>query len=309
VRDVCIREEGSNLIIVRLNGGLGNQLFQYSAAYGLAKKNQDQFKIDLSAYDKQYGKRNTVRSPDLLHFSISSLIANPQESYKLRNPKGQVSRITRFMRQKMFKQYYSDWHPQLLEKTGDIYLEGYFQCEKYFKSYYSELDLDLNLRAEYAGEIAEWERRLSTISNPVSLHVRRGDYVSDLKASAVHNICTVGYYLRAIEEMKKRVDNATLVVFSDDIDWVHNNLKLGDSAIYVSGSKNKKGASLLASQELIIMSRCAHHIISNSSFSWWGAYLNKRNDKVVLAPSLWNRSMIDNHKNILPESWIRIQIG
>ena len=297
------------MVIVRLMGGLGNQLFQYAAGLALSIKNECELKIDLSAFENQYGLQTTLRNPDILHFSLSAKIADAKEASALRDPLKGVSRASRFVRQKIFKQYYSDWHPEVLNKSGDIYLEGYFQCEKYFQDYFDQLSKDFKLRSEFSDLTAEWNERISKLINPVSLHVRRGDYVSDPRTSALHNICTVNYYLEAIEEMRKRIGNYTLVVFSDDVEWVRENLTFGVDTIYVSGSKLIKGLPLLASQELIVMSQCAHHIISNSTFSWWGAYLNKRQDKVVLAPSLWNRSSIDSHKNILPDSWIRIQIS
>ncbi len=288
-------------------GGLGNQLFQYAAGVALSIKNECELKIDLSAFENQHGLQNTIRNHDILHFTLSAQIADSQEASALRNPLGCVSRASRLVRQKIFKQYYSDWHPNILGRRGNIYLEGYFQCEKYFLNYFSQLSKELTLREEFSSSIAEWKQILSTFNKPVSLHVRRGDYVSDPRTSALHNICTADYYHKAIKEMRSRISDFTLVIFSDDVEWVRENLSLGEEAVYVSGSKAQTGLPLLPSQELILMSRCSHHIISNSTFSWWGAYLNKRHEKIVVAPSLWNRSRVDKHNNILPSTWLRIE--
>ncbi len=297
------------MIIVRLNGGLGNQLFQYAAAFALARKNGSALKIDLSAFDFQRGSNDTIRAPDILQFSVTAPVASVAEADAQRNPLGIVSRGTRFVRQRILKQYHSDWHPEILSLKGAIYLEGYFQCEKYFIDELNPLLLELSLRPSFAAELELLRQRIDSLSNPVSLHVRRGDYVSDRRISALHNICTADYYHRALAELKGRVGEFNLVVFSDDVTWVKENLALDNKSLYISGKQTSSGGILSAPQELFLMSRCKHHIISNSTFSWWGAYLNRRSDKIVVAPGLWNRSKIDSHMNILPPSWLRLSVS
>lgn len=297
------------MVIVRLNGGLGNQLFQYAAGFALARKNGSELKIDLTTFDNQRGNRDTIRAPDIQKFSLSAPVANRQEIEARKNPLGVISRSARFLRQRIFKRYYSDWHPEILLLKGDIYLDGYFQCENYFSDYLNPLLREFRLRPDLAGEVETLGKSIDLLRNTVSLHVRRGDYVSDARISALHNICRVDYYQRALAEIKGRLREFNLVVFSDDIHWVRENLALGENALYVSGAKTSAGKPLSAPQELVLMSRCRHHIISNSTFSWWGAYLNRRMDKIVVAPGLWNRSKIDSHKNILPQSWVKLPVS
>lgn len=289
-------------------GGLGNQLFQYAAGFALAHKNKCELKIDLCSFANQSGRPDTVRDADILQFRIGSSVVSHQEANAHRNPYGVVSRAMRFLRQKVFKQYYSDWHPEILRLKGDVYLEGYFQCEKYFEEFNQLLSHELCLLSNLEKGLVDLQCRLAKLRNSVSLHVRRGDYVSDPKISALHNICTKTYYQNAISEMSRRVGEFDLVVFSDDVSWVRENLDLVGEVWFLSGEKTVNGAILSAPQELTLMSHCKHHIISNSTFSWWGAYLNPCMDKVVIAPALWNRSAVDHHKNILPETWLRVPI-
>jgi hypothetical protein len=297
------------LILVKLNGGLGNQLFQYAAGFALAQKNRDELKVDLSAFDTHAGSQDTLRTPDILKLSINASIATSQEVEALKNPMGMVSRGIRFVRQRILKRYYVDWHPEILSLKGNAYLEGYFQSENYFRDYISELFQEFSLNEEIEKEICELNERITALRNPVSLHVRRGDYVSNPKIRALHHICTPQYFEQALVEMKSQLGKYDLVVFSDDISWVREHLTFEGDVIYVSDEKTVSGEILTAPQEMTLMSRCRHHIISNSTFSWWGAHLNRKPGKVVIAPDLWNRSKFHTHENILPKSWLKIAVS
>jgi hypothetical protein len=294
------------LIIIRLNGGLGNQLFQYSAAYALAFQNKDHLKIDISGYLSFSEKKNTYRNFDLANFLISAEVARPDEIAKIKNPLGVLSKIYRLIRQKLFKAYYVDWHPEVVKKTGDIYLDGYFQSEKYFLNCFDKLRSELTLKSDLFQEIELAARDIQAKPNSVSLHIRRGDYVENPKASRYHLVCDIAYYKRAIAAMQEKIPKIHLYIFSDDPDWVKNHLPLSTPATFIS---NGKGAAntLKPAQELVLMSKCHHHILSNSSFSWWGAYLNSAPNKIVLAPSVWSKGPIPQ-PNILPTGWISISV-
>lgn len=293
------------MIIVRLNGGLGNQLFQYAAGFTLARMNDSELKLDLSTYTNSTGRRQTCRTPDILDFSLNTTIASLDECNRLRNPFGPFSAIARIVRQKGFKQYYEDWHPNVLRLRGDVYLDGYFQSERYFMDCFEYLRQDYQLKPEKASEVKLITNRIATMLNPVSLHVRRGDYVRHPE----HEICTVAYFKSALSAMREAVGPFNLVVFSDEVQWVRNQLELGDDALYVSEYELADGNRFSPSQELVLMSHCHHHIISNSTFGWWGSYLNDRPEKVVMAPDIWNRSRLYPHNNILPAGWRRISVA
>lgn len=298
------------MVIARLNGGLGNQLFQYAAGFALAKKNGCEFKIDLSSFGQE--ARNTqdaVRTPDILQFLITANLASASEVELFRNPMGFLSRGGRFISQRVLKRYNSDWHPEIMLQSGNIYLEGYFQCENYFIDCINQLLREFTLKQDLLRGVEYLSGDIKRLDNPVSLHIRRGDYVSNPRASKLHNICTISYYQKALAELELRVGKFNLVVFSDDIDWARKNLNLEKGALYVSEKTTSDGEKLTAPQEITLMSHCHHHVISNSTFSWWGAYLNRRPQKIVVAPSLWNRSKINRHRNILPPSWLQAPVA
>ena len=140
------------------------------------------------------------------------------------------------------------------------------------------------------------------------MHIRRGDYITNPRANKIHNVCTKNYFYNGLEYLCSRLNSPTIFVFSDDIDWVKAEMNLPKSTIYVSELRQISGDRLRASQEIYLMSLCQHNIISNSSFSWWGAYLNQFIDKIVIAPNVWSRSKIISHKNILPSGWVGLPI-
>ncbi|NTU53781.1 MAG: alpha-1,2-fucosyltransferase [Chlorobiaceae bacterium] len=293
------------MVITRLNGGLGNQLFQYAAGFAIAMKNGQQLKLELSVFASQDRLRQTLRNPDILDFFISAPVATPEEIDRYRNPLGQFSEIRRLLLQKVFKRYYPDWHPEVMCLKGDAYLDGYFQSEKYFMSCLDSLMKEFTLRPDREAEIQTITSRITAMRNPVSLHVRRGDYVYHVQ----HEICTADYYRSALSLMSDELGRLDIVVFSDDVEWVRANLDLTPDTLIISDELKLDGSNFSPTQELILMSRCHHHVISNSTFSWWGAYLNRRAGKVVVAPAIWNRSRLYPHNNIVPAGWRRIAVS
>jgi len=295
------------MVIIRLNGGLGNQLFQYAVGHALARKNADILKLDLNAYKLQGVAKEEIRGAEILKYNVNAEIATPDEINELKYPKGILSFGARFIEQRLFKKYYSDWHPEILEQKGDVYLDGYFQCEKYFLVELDSLLPQLILKNELNTRFKRYEENISQMSNSLSLHIRRGDYVTVPKFKKFHDICTINYYKMALSAASSKIDQFSLVVFSDDIGWVKDNLKLQGDVLYVSSIQTDVN-KFSAAEELLLMAKCKHHIISNSTFSWWGAYLNPYKEKIVFAPNLWNRSKINTHKNILPPSWISLPV-
>jgi hypothetical protein len=297
-------DRSGNLIIVRLNGGLGNQLFQYAAGFSLARITGTDLKLDLSVFSTSSSLRQTFRNPDILDYCISARIATAEEVGRLRNPLGSLSEIWRLFLQKGCKRYYPDWHPEVMNMKGDVYLDGYFQCEKYFSGCLEGLVNEFSLRPDKVVDILPMSERILRMQNSVSLHVRRGDYIRNPQ----HEICTVDYFQVALSTVAAEVGQHQAVVFSDDVAWVRANLDLDPDALLVSDERKPDGTNFTPAEELTLMSKCRHHIISNSTFSWWGAYLNMNPRKIVIAPSVWNRSRIYPHKNILPVSWQRIAV-
>ncbi|MBU3580976.1 alpha-1,2-fucosyltransferase [Polynucleobacter sp. AP-Capit-er-40B-B4] len=294
------------MILVRLNGGLGNQMFQYATGFMLAFKNDDVLKLDISGYQNIENRRQIYRNLDIKDFTITAAIASPQEVSQAKNPLGSLSKILRLLEQKIFKRYYIDWHPEILKKVGNIYLDGYFQSEKYFIGNENLIRAEFSLKSDLYKNILPLIDDIKNKPVSVSLHVRRGDYVEDPRARRQHLVCDISYYERAVSEMQKKYPNLHLYIFSDDPQWVRNSLSFNADVTYISANENMR-IDLKPSQEMVLMSKCDHHIISNSSFSWWGAYLNKAENKTILAPDIWNRGPVPQI-NILPEGWIKFPV-
>jgi Glycosyl transferase family 11 len=293
------------MVIVRLMGGLGNQMFQYAAARRMALTRQVPLKLDISEF---------ARSPDRVYalgaLSIQEAFATPEELREITGPRARgVRRLVFRLRRRFGIGYGWSWiherglspfDRRVLEARERTYLDGYWQSEQYFGDVADTIRREFTIgfppdarSREIAGQIAT--------SDSVSVHVRRGDYVADPRASPARNICTPDYYHRSVARIAERVGNPHLFLFSDDPEWVAANLRFEHPVTLVSEAAGHK-----EHEDLRLMSACRHHIIANSSFSWWGAWLNPRRDKVVIAPRRWmNDSRVDD-RDVVPPTWIRV---
>jgi hypothetical protein len=136
--------------------------------------------------------------------------------------------------------------------------------------------------------------------NAVSLHVRRGDYVKNPKTTATHGLCSLDYYHTAIRYIYETVEQPYFFIFSDDMAWVKEHLKIDAPCQYVDHNQGKESFN-----DMHLMSLCKHHIIANSSFSWWGAWLNSSPEKIVIAPNKWFANQ-NNIKDLLPNDWVTL---
>lgn len=181
----------------------------------------------------------------------------------------------------------------------NCYLVGYWQSEKYFQ------DAEQIIRADFSFALAMSKQNAQIgeemlQENSISLHVRRGDYVSNPKTNATHGICSLDYYRAAVRHMAERVENPHFFIFSDDMTWVKNELALDFPCQYIEHNKGSESYN-----DMRLMSLCRHHIIANSSFSWWGAWLNPRSDKIVVAPQKW--FVKENiTTDLYPPAWIKL---
>lgn len=289
------KANGMPMIIVNLKGGLGNQIFQYTLGRKLSLKNNDLLKIDISGLEKANEVGDIYRPYKLDAFNTKATLASEQEVQKLKYPLGFFSKLIRGFNFKILKRHHTDWEPRILKKKGDIYLDGFWQTEKYFADIRPTLLQDFALKEPLSSGAREIERMLNNQS--VSIHIRRGDYVTDAHTNSYHGTCSLQYYENAIERIQSSVLNPIWFIFSDDIKWAKDTFSLPGEVEYVS-AKN-----IPDHEELILMSKCAHNIIANSSFSWWGAWLNQNPDKIVVAPTPWVDKHPERHAHIIPDSW------
>ena len=273
------------LNIVKIKGGLGNQMFQYAFARSIG----DNTKLDINDYE--FDKK---RNFDLSKFNITQNIAS-QSDIKYFKGSGLLRKIRRCGQYKNITEKGMQYQPNIINtKNQNTYYDGYWQSEKYFDKIRPQLLSELSLRVT-PNEPNQIMLDKIQKCNAVSLHVRRTDYIS---ASNIYHQCSLEYYRTAIEYIKKHVDNPHFFIFSDDIEWVKQNLNIDCLHTFVDINDEKTGYF-----DLELMKNCQHNIIANSTFSWWGAWLNINPNKIVIAPKKWFVSMPES---IIPENWIRL---
>ena len=284
------------MIVTRLLGGLGNQMFQYAAGRVLAQRRGVPLAIDRRAFGDY---RTHAFGMDCF---MAELVDAPES--RLPTPAGK-GRLQRWMRRlsgpvTVYAERDFTWDPKLSALPDGTYLDGYWQSEKYFADYAETIRHDFGIRHRPSAENAAWLQRIQD-SHAVSLHIRRGDYVSDPAANALHGTCGPDYYQRAVDIVQRRTGRAPeLFVFSDDPDWAAANLKLPFRMHLI---RNNDAATNY--EDLRLMSACRHHIIANSSFSWWGAWLDPRPDTVVVAPMRWFAGGKPDARDLVPERWVK----
>lgn len=182
---------------------------------------------------------------------------------------------------------------------SSCYLKGYWQSERYFSAVADAIRADFTFRLPLSEENRRIAESIGAV-NAVSLHVRRGDYLSNPYTLSVHGVCSLEYYARAIRYIVERVPDPVFFVFSDDLDWVKNTLQLEHPCHFVDHNQGSESYN-----DMRLMSLCSHHILANSSFSWWGAWLNPSDSKIVVAPAQWFAKPV-NVTDLLPEGWARL---
>lgn len=295
------------MIVVKLKGGLGNQLFQYAAGKSLAKKLNTDLYLDLTDFAIQSNGEWTQREFELDVFSISAKIADHQllMPYVAASKRNRIDRVFNSLRKyNVYADNLQGFSNRFFEQKDNTLLNGYWQSEKYFSAIEKDLRVDFQLKNPLDEKNQSFLNELKTNSNEnkVSIHVRRGDFITNTNANAYHGSCDVVYYKNAIDVLKSKVDGLIkFICFSDDMDWVKGNLELGSNVAYVDWNSGKNSF-----KDMYLMSQCNHHIIANSSFSWWGAWLNPSQEKMVVAPKKWFANDSINYHDIILDQWIKL---
>ncbi|WP_338874062.1 alpha-1,2-fucosyltransferase [Spirosoma sp. SC4-14] len=290
------------MVIARIAGGLGNQLFQYALGRSLALKNNTSLYFDLSYYQHEYAT-DTVRKFKLSPFNIDYRLLDT-------SPFLYISKATKLLPNRTLKPFFyfleeKHFHVDpivLASRASFIILDGGWQSEQYFNDCADIIRKELTFRRKTGALFERYEAAIAKAEIPISLHIRRGDYVSHPDFSQSFGFIGLDYYKAAIAQLTAQFSKATFFVFSDDPDWVQQNLKLDYPHDFVV---NTGADADLA--DLQLMSFCHHHIIANSSFSWWGAWLNPKQDKIVVAPARWFKNKPNwDTKDLIPANWIRL---
>lgn len=284
------------MIVVKLNGGIGAQMIQYSLGRQLSLL----YKTDLYLDDSWFTAGNADPK-----FPRDFKLDRLQTKYKLLD-RGRLfwrmrltnrfKNVNPFVYEVVNEADYSRFDETVLQKGNNVFLDGYWNSYKYFENIQDTLAVELQPKAL---PDEQNQRYLDKIKqrNAVSIHFRRGDYAK----STFHGVLTKDYYETALRIIKEKVDDPFLFLFSDEPRWVTSNFQfdLPYEVVDCNGDQNNYW-------DIQLMKNCKHHIIANSSFSWWGAWLNNRREKIVIAPKIWIAEGNKPMNDFVPERWIRI---
>lgn len=293
------------MIKLILTGGLGNQMFEYAAAKSLALKLNTVLELDLYALNKK--TKGTQRN---LELDIFDLDLNISSGWKTRffvkafplveNNKAFFRKHFGYFRDASAIVYCSDFE----NLTDNTILHGHFQNIKYFEKYQEVIRRDFTFKEPLERKNKDIAKIIQK-TNSISIHIRRGDYLTDNDAKKNFATCTKEYYQKAIEYIKKQVDDPHFFIFSEEVNWAQDNLVFENNSVQFI-DWNKDEASF---KDMQLMSLCKNNIIANSTFSWWAAWLNTNDKKLVIAPNQWFASGIRNKDlpEFYPIDWIIIE--
>lgn len=294
-----------NKKIVKFNGGLGNQMFQFAFACALEDIFPVEVVFDFSYFEDVKAQTNvTTRFFELDVFNLNCKPVSADDLAKVKTPDFNSKFKNTFAKKfpELFginyirEKYNTIYDKKLLTYPDYIFYEGYFQNEKYFKHLREKLVNCFSLKVTLDEKNQAILEKINE-SNSVSIHIRRGDYVTSDCTNKIHGVCSLEYYQKGIEYIAKYVQNPHFFIFSDDIEWVIKNLKIDYTFTIVDFNQGKGWF------DLNLMKNCKHNIIANSSFSWWGAWLNENYGKIVIAPKKWNTKK--QKYDIIPQEWIK----
>lgn len=287
--------------IVQIHSGLGNQMFQYAFYLALKDKHPDT-KIDSSIYRHR---------PSHNGYELERIfqVQADQASIDERNAMADVGKdwwsVLRHAigwKRKTTGQLITEpdpaegWRKELLD-IDNAYLQGYWQTEKYFAQVQDQVRKSFQFRLPLSQEDSQLAQEIQQ-HNSVSVHIRRGDYLKD-RRRADYEVCTADYYQRAIAYIQQKVEAPVFYVFSDEPEWGKASGLFPEGSVFISGHQGNN-----AYIDMQLMSQCKHHIIANSSFSWWGAWLGSGEERITVAPKTWFRHR--KRPDIIPDKWIKI---
>lgn len=292
------------MVVSQIIGGLGNQMFQYAAARSLAIAKNVPLRLDVTCF-ASYALHQGFELERIFNCEIP--VATQQDIQAILGWQS-CSLMQRILsrpsmaglRRKGFvlEPHFNFWQDINLVPSNS-YLVGYWQTEKYFVEVAQQIRADFTFRLPMSEPNGAVAQKISTV-NAVSLHVRRGDYANNATTTATHGLCSLDYYHTAIQHIAAQVSNPHFFIFSDDIAWVKANLEMAFPCQYIDHNQGAESYN-----DMRLMSMCQHHIIANSSFSWWGAWLNSSINKIVVAPKKWFANET-NTQDLIPQSWVRL---
>ncbi|MEG1585355.1 MAG: alpha-1,2-fucosyltransferase [Bacteroidales bacterium] len=303
------------MIICRLQGGLGNQMLQYACARSLSLLTKKKLLLDLSFLNDRSIAGITLRHYELACFRADIQIATPKDIRRIVAPYGHTGNgFLQRKERKLYKHWRKISNQKIIaEKCAHIYdedvfsdldkwgyfMQGYFFSYRYFEQFRDVILNDFTPR-ELSGAANDYVAQIKSIPHTCSIHIRRGDYVTNQSANAFHGLCSLDYYRQAIALILEKQPETTFYCFSDDISWCKENLHdTGAKILFVNRHDDTRNF-----EDLVLMSHCSDNIIANSTFSWWGAWLNQNPSKQVIAPRNLFADKTISTVDIYPPEWI-----
>jgi hypothetical protein len=288
------------MIISRIYGGMGNQMFQYAYGRMLSLKHKSKFKIYFDNCGLGWAEHSKQLA--LIKFNIQADIATEIDRAQfICDSKTIFKKIVHKVKRVLLGLHYigdgaavHKFHYEALNAPNNSYTDGFWQSEIYFKELASTIRNDFSIKEPLSDHAKKIEQQILN-SNAISIHVRRGDY---LEQTATYMICDMDYYNNAFAVIKNKVSNPIIYAFSNDAEWVKENFKFDVPVVVVENTQ--------AYEDMHLMSVCKHHISSNSTFGWWGAWLNPNPDKIVILPKHWLRDETINTDHYTADGWIRL---
>jgi hypothetical protein len=279
------------MIAVQLKGGLGNQMFQFAAAYSLSKKFKKKLTVDLSFIETNISESDsfTPRKFGLYIFpKVNQFLINKNLGVRIKEINNS-NHSSNFIFERLF--------------GYQFILKDYFQSESFFQNYRDEVIELFNFDIKNLSEETLTILSLINSHNLISIHMRKGDYLKP-KVNEFHGVVGIDFYLKAINYFKQKLYNPKFILFSDDPELAQSEFKPFLSDFFVVKNSQNKNSWI----DMYLMSQCYGNIIANSSFSWWGAYLNKNNNNTVIAPKKWflKPELHKQYSNLIPQGWITL---
>jgi hypothetical protein len=290
------------MIITRLAGGMGNQMFQYAFGRYLSVKYNTELKMDITALlDRTPKKHFVYRDYDLGIFNIAEAFATAEEISRIKGkiPGRVIKLLNKFTGAKFsyIVETGPAFSPVLYNSPDNVYLAGYWQTEKYFSGIADVIRKEFVVKEKLSDLSTEMLKQIQQ-TNSICVNVRRGDFITN----PFHNVCDLKYYTGAKELISSKVDDPHFFIFSDDIEWCRENLDFFSPTTYVL----HEYAGKKFQDYIRLISACKHFIIPNSSFAWWANYLSPSQGGITIAPNRWVTADNYDDKDVYRENWIKI---
>lgn len=296
------------MIIIKIKAGLGNQLFQYATSRHLSLKENQELFFDLSYYDNP--SKNEIFRLDRYKIELNRASDSMIDQAKRNTNFIFKNKILNKIRSKTLKvineQILNKYYYGKLILSDSVYLDGWFANPKYFSEIRGIILSEFEPKS-ISNDTLSWSKRIED-SNSISIHLRRGDYIDN---TYFHNL-SEDYYLKSIDFINSRLSNPFYFVFSDDIEYARQIFRNTNNIYYmdINNTKQNYFSTYKDVDDLFLMTKCKHNIIANSTFSWWGAWLNQNSEKIVIAPKIWcdnrNAQIVYEKGEMIPSDWTKI---